>query len=129
MERRAPVLVVEDNEDVRELLTHLLAMHGHRVETAANGSEALDALAHIAAPCVILLDLMMPVMSGWQLLDELKTRNLHQESEVIIVSAASEKSLPTGYAIMRKPVDYADLLDKVDRSTRGFDGHSAASHA
>jgi two-component system, chemotaxis family, chemotaxis protein CheY len=57
------VLVVDDDADIREFLSAFLSFHGYEVTTAANGAEALRQL-RVAKPCVILLDLMMPVMDG-----------------------------------------------------------------
>jgi CheY-like chemotaxis protein len=58
-----PVLIVEDDEDCREMLAALLVAHGYRIVTAENGAEALT-VARQHQPCLILLDLMMPVMDG-----------------------------------------------------------------
>jgi len=60
------VLVVDDDQDIREALCDLLVDAGYRADSAANGKEALVYLATREAPCVILLDLMMPVMDGWE---------------------------------------------------------------
>jgi CheY-like chemotaxis protein len=87
------VLVVEDNDDVREVLGCLLRAHGFQVREAANGREALDLLtSEIQEPCLVLLDLMMPVMSGWQLLAELDETSCHTSSEVIIISAVADRA-------------------------------------
>ena len=61
------VLVVEDDEDIRADLTAILRVKGFAVDEAANGKEALARLRDGARPCVIVLDLMMPVMNGWEL--------------------------------------------------------------
>jgi CheY-like chemotaxis protein len=60
------VLIVEDDDDLRDGLAELLQDEGHAVQTASNGREALDFLSSHPAPCIILLDLMMPVMNGEQ---------------------------------------------------------------
>ena len=62
----ASVMIVEDDPDTREMLERFLQLEGFDVRTAANGQLALDALQADSEPCVILLDLMMPVMNGWQ---------------------------------------------------------------
>jgi CheY-like chemotaxis protein len=61
---RGTVLIVDDNDGVREALTELLELEGYTVFGAANGKEALDQLQRLPPPCVILLDLRMPVMDG-----------------------------------------------------------------
>jgi len=66
-----PVMIVEDDPDIREILTESLAALGFDVVTAAHGRDALTALARmIVLPSVILLDLMMPVMDGYGFLEE-----------------------------------------------------------
>ncbi|MEP6918099.1 MAG: response regulator [Acidobacteriota bacterium] len=62
----ATVFIVEDDLDTREMLEHFLRMQGFQVETAANGKVALERLNGGTRASVILLDLMMPVMDGWQ---------------------------------------------------------------
>ena len=61
-----PVLIVEDDEDLREMMAQLLTLEGFQTAAVANGREALDYLRATAKPNVILLDLMMPVMDGWE---------------------------------------------------------------
>lgn len=61
-----PVLLVEDDVETRESLRFMLESDGYGVVTAGNGQEALDALRQGLTPCLILLDLMMPVMDGFQ---------------------------------------------------------------
>src|SRR4026209_1348307 len=61
-----PVLIVEDDEDLREMMAQLLTLEGFVAATVANGREALEYLQHASKPDVILLDLMMPVMDGWE---------------------------------------------------------------
>ena len=58
------VLIVEDDDDVREMLATLLRGESYEVMTATNGAEALNVMRH-HRPCLVLLDLMMPVMNGW----------------------------------------------------------------
>jgi two-component system response regulator CpxR len=62
---RCPVLIVEDDADLREMMAQLLTLEGFETATAANGQEALEYLHATATPEVILLDLMMPIMDGW----------------------------------------------------------------
>jgi CheY-like chemotaxis protein len=59
------VLVVEDDDDTREMLGVLLSAHGYEVMAAANGQEALDAMRR-RRPCIVVLDMQMPVMTGWE---------------------------------------------------------------
>ncbi len=84
------ILLVEDNADMRESVAMLLSYHGYQVSTAANGQEALDRLATMARPCLILLDLMMPVMDGWTFRSELIRRQKFSDIPVVILSGADD---------------------------------------
>ena len=85
------VLVVDDEPDIRELIKVNLELAGHRVTTAADGREALEAVRR-EAPDAILLDLMMPVVDGWAVIEELKTSSERDLSEipVFMVTARDE---------------------------------------
>src|SRR4026209_1380362 len=61
-----PVLIVEDDQDLREMMAQLLTLEGYEAATVGNGREALEYLHGRPNPHVILLDLMMPVMDGWE---------------------------------------------------------------
>jgi CheY-like chemotaxis protein len=112
------VLVVEDDPDIRDTLAELLAAEGYAVTSASNGREALDRLAVIERPCMILLDLMMPVMNGWDFLDVLGHADGLSTIPVTVVSAAGH-NIPTGVArYLRKPIDLDRLIATV-RSTCG----------
>ena len=113
----AAVLVVEDEQDIRETLRDILEMEGYRVRCASNGKEALDALAEMPRPRLILLDLMMPVMSGYELLQALRANDDLSSIPVTVVSAVGEK-LTEGISVLRKPVDLETLLHAVDERCR-----------
>jgi CheY-like chemotaxis protein len=104
-------MVVEDDPDIRECVQMILEDEGFKVVTACNGAEAEEELLHMKQPCVMLLDLMMPVMSGWELLEHLKRDGrLAANGMRIVVVSATLGSLPQGpVACMRKPVR-ADML-------------------
>jgi CheY-like chemotaxis protein len=107
----ASILLVDDDEDIRESLAYVLQAEGYRVELASNGQEALERLHSGPAPSVVVLDLMMPVMSGWQLLEELSA--LRSTVPVLVVSAAVPPR-PEGVAgCLGKPFDLDTLLAKV----------------
>ena len=106
------VLVVEDEEESRETLRELLELEGYEVQTAVNGKEALDKLDAFE-PCIILLDLFMPVMDGWQVLDRLRsTGRLHKINVVVTTSAAA--NTPSDVPVFIKPLDLDDLMRTVD---------------
>src|SRR5260221_12705088 len=90
------VLVVEDDRDIREGLADLLGDYGYTVRGASNGREALEVLGGPSLPCIILLDLMMPVMDGWQLMEEVsRRRELAGIPICIITAGGSEKNAGT----------------------------------
>src|SRR5919112_522210 len=112
------ILVIEDDSDSRELLCDILGLHGHLVACAANGREALSFLeAHTAGEiCVILLDLMMPVMSGYEFMERQRSDSRLASIPVIIMSARWEAQPAfTGIPFIRKPIGIDELLSTVRR--------------
>jgi len=103
------VLVVDDDCEIRETMTHLLEQEGYTVLTAANGKVALEQLRR-CHPNVMLLDLMMPVMSGWEVLDELGESGELASIPIIVISAMCAAG---ARACLRKPVDLDELLSAV----------------
>ena len=84
----ARILIVEDDPDTREMLERFLQLEGFEVRTAANGQIALQALQADSALNVILLDLMMPVMNGWQFRQAQAMDPKLSRIPVVVVSAA-----------------------------------------
>ena len=111
------ILVVDDDAEIRESLSDLLSDEGHLVRAAANGKEALELLRQTPAPCMILLDLMMPVMNGWQFVTEAAGDPALATIPVWIITAAGDaQPPPPGVSgILRKPFRLRELLDVVDR--------------
>jgi CheY-like chemotaxis protein len=114
------VLVVEDDEDIRADLTAILRVKGFSVEEAANGSEALARLRDGSAPCVMVLDLMMPVMNGWELRQAMLADGRLAAIPVIVVSgkgriADEEERLLAPAAVLVKPFELSELLSLVGR--------------
>jgi CheY-like chemotaxis protein len=117
------VLIVEDDFDIREVLTEVLQDEGYAVAGAANGLEAIELLrTEAAAPSLILLDLMMPVMSGWQFVAEQRQDPRLEAIPVVVVSAdgnLSEKATSLGASgYLRKPIEIDSLLEVVQRYCR-----------
>jgi CheY-like chemotaxis protein len=110
--RSKRVLVVDDDRDIRELLVELLASEGYEVASAPDGRRAL-AEARARRPDVILLDLMMPVMSGWEF-REAQLRDPALADIPVLVVTAFEESLD-GTELLRKPFLVEDVLDAVQR--------------
>jgi CheY-like chemotaxis protein len=103
------VLVVDDDAEIRDTLSALLQHEGYTVVRAENGVQALQQLRSVH-PRVMLLDLMMPVMSGWEVLEELEESGELKDVKVVVVSAMCA---PHARACLRKPVDLDELLDVV----------------
>jgi len=114
------VLVVEDDYDFRELERTILQAHGYSVITATNGAEALSIL-QAQQPCVILLDVMMPVMDGLTFLRERAAiTGPTRATPVICVSAGgsdlvTEASRRGAVCCLSKPTDLDVLCDTVER--------------
>ena len=112
------VLVVEDEEDLRVLLELNLGMSGYRVALASDGPEAL-AMIHDVAPDVVLLDVMMPTLDGWQVLHALKDDPRTSDIPVVMVTArTAEQDIIRGHLegavqYVTKPFDLQKLLDVV----------------
>jgi CheY-like chemotaxis protein len=109
------VFVVEDDVDTRDMVGRFLELEGFRVELASNGKQALERLNAGVHPCVILLDLMMPVMDGWQFRRQQVLDHNLAEIPVIVVSAAGKDRIADidANAYLSKPVDLEQLLERV----------------
>ncbi len=112
------VLVVDDNDDIRGVEAQALEMGGYRVSTAANGKVALE-LAHAHRPNLILLDLMMPVMSGWEFLEALREVPDLASVPVVVVTALDDAYPEGAVAFMRKPFLVETLLATVAWASDG----------
>ncbi len=86
----AGILLIDDDPDIRVSLAEVLRLEGYPVETAGNGAEGLERLKRDSPPCVILLDLMMPIMDGWQFRAKQLTEPDLAQLPVIILSATTE---------------------------------------
>ena len=112
------LLVVEDNDVSREGLAVVLRRAGYHVVPAANGEEALRLLRAGPPPDLILLDMLMPVLDGWHVLERLQQESTRPP--VILTTAAGVLSREWAEAhgcagFLRKPVETGQLLDEVRR--------------
>ncbi len=110
-----PILIVEDDADLREMMAQLLTLEGFRASTVANGREALDYLTHGDPPDVILLDLMMPVMDGWEFRRKQQADTTLSKVPVIVLSALDQARAAdvSAVAFLKKPLDFDRLLELV----------------
>jgi CheY-like chemotaxis protein len=114
------VLLVEDDQDLRDTIVVLLSRHGHSVETASDGAEALAWLQRRQAdPCLVLLDLMMPGMSGFDLRSRMTTDPALASIPVVIITGAGPLADQHAHElqaqILKKPVAVSTLLGTVNR--------------
>lgn len=107
------VLVVEDDPDIREAVVEAITDAGYRVIEAENGVEAL-VLMRQSAPCIVLLDLMMPVMDGWQVAAEMDADPTLASVRVCVVSATERAAPARSVCVLRKPIKLQTLLSTVE---------------
>jgi CheY-like chemotaxis protein len=111
------VLVIEDDEVLRSAMKMVLEWEGYQVLCAENGREALDLLnigkSMGKAPGLILLDLMMPVLDGWQFRDELQQDPALADIPVVVVSALSAADAPGVAAHIQKPFEVQQVLEAI----------------
>jgi CheY-like chemotaxis protein len=125
------VLVVDDDLEIRETIRDVLEEEGYRVDLAANGVEALALLRALSKegpnwPSLILLDLMMPEMNGWQFCEAQSKDDALRTIPVVVISAASsvdkKNGAIRGRTVLKKPIELARLLDVVAE-------HAGRAHA
>jgi DNA-binding response OmpR family regulator len=118
------VLVIEDDLDLLGLVELVLQDAGHRVRTASNGHAAL-ALVADEMPGLILLDMRMPVMSGWEFAREFRARH-GRACPIVVVTAAENAQLRAAEVAadgwLAKPFDIDDVLRMVTRFLPPLDG-------
>ena len=112
------ILVVDDDPDILQTLALCLSTEGYRILVASNGREALDVVEK-ERPSVILLDLMMPVLNGFDVLNALQARSDWKAIPVVVVSANrgyEAEDLPGATSILRKPVNLDRLIAAVEQA-------------
>jgi CheY-like chemotaxis protein len=108
-----PLLIVEDEGAIRETLTEIVAKDGREIVTASDGQEALERLTEVPRPCLILLDLMMPRMNGWEFLQRKSADPSLADIPTIVLSGSHR---PAGAMHqLAKPLDVERLLALVDQ--------------
>jgi two-component system, OmpR family, response regulator CpxR len=102
--------VVDDDQDIRESLSQILTEEGFEVSSACNGMEALEEIDR-RRPDVMLLDLMMPVLTGWEVMERLRASATHSKLPIVVLSAL-EAHGHTDY--IQKPIRLPKLLALLD---------------
>jgi DNA-binding response OmpR family regulator len=112
------ILIVDDDDDMRNLLTHLLKREGYEVLNAIHGEQAMSLLAKAPKlPSLILLDLRMPVMDGWKFRTVQRADKRYQDIPVVVVTSVqtAEKDMASiqASAFLKKPIETRLLLNTV----------------
>ncbi len=111
------VLIVDDEPEIRQTLAEVLDARGHRVLSAGDGQEALDLMRAHGAPSVIVLDLMMPVMDGYQFHHEQRRDPLFAGVPLVVITAGTsvrKEELSTA-EVLWKPFELHALVSAVER--------------
>ena len=119
---RRSVLIVEDHPELRRTLTDLLQEAGYAVTSAADGQEALAGLRNAPPPDLILLDLMMPVMDGWEFRRRQRQDSALAAIPVVVISGGETLPRSPGFvdaaSYLLKPIDFDVLLATLARHCR-----------
>ena len=135
MDTAPSILVVDDDQDIRQTLAEMLCDGGRRVATARDGFEALEKLDCLERPCVVLLDMMMPRMNGLEFLEHLSRHSSLDEVSVIVMSAhdglrREAQRHASVRAALKKPFDFEGLVALVGggqaEPVRSTDGSAAS---
>ncbi len=111
------MLIVEDDDDQREIICDMLEMEGYKVVLAADGDEALQ-LAHDVKPSAIALDVVLPRKDGWEVLNRLKREPATRDIPVLIISVVDQQEFGKSLGAdeyMVKPLEAATLRMAVRR--------------
>jgi len=109
------VLLVDDDDGIRESLTQILEDEGYVVRTAEHGQRALEVIAREGHPCLALVDLMMPVMDGVELIERLRADPELATVPVVAFTGGSRVALPGGTPLLRKPLGSEVILREIAR--------------
>lgn len=114
------VMIVDDDDAIREALEDVLGDEGYEVMTMSDGKQALDHLRRGAEPHAIVVDLWMPIMDGWKFLDELLADGqLSQIPIVVLTAVRDQRARELGVAeVLTKPVQLHQVLDTLERLTQ-----------
>lgn len=102
------LLIVDDDDDLREQMLELLEEEGYEVASAGSGAEALAFLGQCATTCVVILDLDMDDMNGYEVIGALKKHA--DRFPILVVSGAPLTAMPPGLRFIRKPFKRAELM-------------------
>lgn len=107
------VLVVEDEQELRDMMRDALELNGYAVVTAEHGRDALAKLPAIDHLCLVILDLLMPIMDGWEFVALLRAHSALSSVPVVVHTSAPEQAPPGATRVIRKPLKFERLLSVV----------------
>jgi CheY-like chemotaxis protein len=117
---KSRIAVIEDDEDLREAISLMLHYEGHQVSGFANAKDAIQHLENGLSVDVILLDLMMPIMSGWEFCEYRVKSSVLSKVPVIIITARRAVTPPVGVSdVLLKPFDGDDLQRAIAKVVGG----------
>jgi CheY-like chemotaxis protein len=108
------ILIVDDETEIRESLEEFLSDEGYAVDSAADGAGALEKLNKEKPPCVVILDLLMPLVSGNEVYDKMQ-EDPRLSKIPVIISTSDPSRAPTGSTVMKKPINLDRLLGAIRR--------------
>lgn len=112
------VLVIEDDAEIRNCLAEALIEEGYDVVAARNGAEGIELLERSPKIALVVLDLMMPVMNGYEFMRWVRERDTYKHIPVLVVSANVDRRRMDGVSeVIRKPFDLDDLFRSVNKVT------------
>jgi CheY-like chemotaxis protein len=107
------VLVIEDEDELREMMREALELNGYAVVTAEDGQDALDKIGGIEKLCLVILDLLMPVMNGWDFVERMRQRT-ELASVPVVVHSSAPGPAPAGVTrVLQKPILFDRLISVV----------------
>lgn len=106
------ILVVDDDEDTSDVVMATLERAGYDVAAVHSGAEAIAYLARVPDRCVVLLDLLMVDMNGWEVISALRAAN-RADHRVVVMSGVPDDQMPRGLPMLRKPFTSEELLGVV----------------
>jgi len=119
MKKCSVILLVEDDDSIREVITMFLESEGYSVKSARNGKEGMEILSTMECPCLIILDLMMPVMDGWEFLKTAKRNSTIASIPIVVTSAvADDLKISGAVKVLKKPIDLDGLMKIVSHYCR-----------
>jgi CheY-like chemotaxis protein len=113
---KTDILLIEDDDSIRDVLKLILETEGFQVTPAPNGKIGLDLLSDGLIPRLVLVDLMMPIVNGWDFVTEFRKNPAFVPTPVLVLSAYSDKGEPLDVqGVVAKPVDLTFFLNQVQQ--------------